>query len=249
MLSAILASSNSMGAFQSSLNNTSNNIANMNTTAFKRNTVQFSDLISGDAKQVPAGAQVGRIIPRGFAQGPITSTNREQDVAINGRGFFVVQTAEGTFKYTRDGAFVRNSGGQLTTAAGDVVQPPITIPADTITMSIATDGTVQVTTTSSRGVTQTLGQIQLANFQNQELLKPESGNLWVETEGSGPPTISTPGTSGAGTLKQSCLEQSNVDLTTELTNLVTTQQAFSANSKAVNTMMTMVGSGLSLFGQ
>lgn len=249
MLSAILSSSNAMGAFQSALNNTSNNIANMNTTAFKRNSIQFSDLMSDDVTNTPAGAQAGRILPRGFAQGAIITTNREQDLAINGRGFFVVQSENGTMKYTRDGSFVRDANGRLATSGGLVVQPPITVPADTITMSITPDGTVTVMTSSKRNVTQTLGQIQLANFQNQELLTPESGNLWVESEGSGPPTISAPGTSGTGTLKQACLEQSNVDLTQELTQLVSTQQAFAANSKAVNTTMNLLGSGLGLFGQ
>ena len=248
MLNGLFTSATAMDAFSTALDNTSNNMANVNTTAFKRTNLNFADLVyQGDLnQQVGTGVRVASITPGGFKTGTLNKTGRENDVAINGSGFLVVQTSDGTFHYSRDGALSRDSNGTLVTNAGNIVQPPIQIPSDTISTSIAPDGTVSVLTSSSPGVTKVLGQIQLANFPNPEGLMIEPGNLYAESVSSGPPSIGTPGTSGLGTLQQYTLEMSNVDVSTELTSMVTTQQAFAANSKVVNTSSQMLQSAMAL---
>ena len=167
-------------------------------------------------------------------------------MAINGKGFLAVQVADGTTKYTRDGSLHRDSTGRLVTNAGNIVQPPITIPSNTTSITIGTDGTVQVTTGSAPGVPKTVGQIQLARFPNQEGLLIEAGNLYSESAASGAPTLGSPGSTGFGELQQRNLEQSNVDVTSELVAIVTAQQAYGANSKVVNTANQLLTSALSI---
>ena len=248
MLTGLFSAANALDAFQTSLNNTSNNLANVNTTAFKRSVIGFEDLNYNGANnsQVGHGVQVSAISPKGFAQGPLLSTGRDLDVAINGKGFLTVQLPDGSTKYTRDGSLHRDSTGRLVTNAGNIVQPPITIPSNTVSITVGSDGTVQVITSSAPGVPKSVGQVQLARFGNQEGLLIEPGNLYSETVASGPPTIGTPGTIGLGELKQGNLEQSNVDLTSELVALVTAQQAYAANSKVVNTANQIVSSALNI---
>lgn len=196
--------------------------------------------------QVGNGTKIASVSPRGFEQGKIQSTGRDTDVAINGKGFFAVALPDGTVQYTRDGSLSKDATGRLVTATGNIVQPPITVPTDTLTMSIGSDGTVSVLTASSPNTPKVLGQIHLASFPNQEGLLSVGNNLWSETVASGPPALGAPGSGVLGTLQQANLELSNVDVSTELTNLVTTQQAYSANSKIVTTTNQMVVSALSL---
>lgn len=248
MLNGLFTSATAMDAFSTSLDNTSNNLANINTTAFKRSTVNFADLVyQGDlGNQIGSGTRVASITPTGITDGVINKTGRDQDVAINGNGFLVVQSPDGNFHYTRDGALTRDANGMLVTSSGNTVQPPIQIPMDTLSMSIATDGTVSVLTSSAPGVTKVLGQIQLANFVNPEGLSIMPGNLYDESIASGPPAIGSPGTDGLGSIQQYALEMSNVDVSTELASMVTTQQAFAANSKVVGTTNQMLQSAMSL---
>ena len=248
MLTGLFTSANALSSFQTSMDNTSNNLANINTTAFKKSTVSFQDLMYTGSlnQQVGNGVKVAAVGTRGFGQGTITKTGRDTDIAINGKGFLIVQIPDGTFQYTRDGSLSRDANGRLVTNAGYIVQPPITIPADTLSTSIALDGTVTVMTSSAPNVPKVIGQIQLAGFTNQEGLKIEAGNLYSETAASGPPLIATPGTSALGQLQQSNLEQSNVNLSSELTTMVTTQQAYAANSKVINTTTQMISSALAL---
>ena len=248
MLTGLYASASAMNAFQTSLNNTANNLANIQTTAFKRSVVDFEGLsyAGNPGYQSGNGVRVSSISPRGFAQGTITATGNELDVAINGRGFLVVQNQNGTTQFTRDGSLSVDATGRLVTNDGLVVQPPITIPPNTLSTSIASDGTVTVLTSSSPTTPKTIGQLQLASFVNQEGLQIEAGNLYSQSAESGPPTIGTPGVGELGTLKSGSLEQSNTDVTTELTNLVTTQQAYTANSKVIGTTTQMVTSALSV---
>jgi flagellar basal-body rod protein FlgG len=248
MLSGLYTSANAMSAFQTSLDNTANNLANVNTTSFKRNVVGFEDLTytGNPGYQVGNGVRIGSITPRGFAQGTLTTTGNPTDVAITGTGFLIVQLPDGSTQYTRDGSLSISGTGQLVTSEGYIVQPAITIPANTISTSIGSDGTVTVLTSSAPNTPKTLGQIQLASFINQEGLYQQPNNLYSQSAASGPPTIGTPGTNNLGTLQSGSLEQSNVDVTTELTNLVTTQQAYTANSKVIGTTNQMVGSALSI---
>ena len=248
MLTSLFTASTALDAYQTSLDNTSNNLANINTTAFKSSSINFQDLFySGpNMGQTGHGISVAEISPKGFSQGQTVPTQRDNDLAINGQGFFMVQLTDGQIQYTRDGSFHRDPGGRMVTNEGYVVLPPITIPANTLSTNIAMDGTVSVITSNGSGVPKVIGQIQLAEFGNQEGLRIEPGNLYSETPNSGPPIIGTPGTLGLGKVQQFALEQSNVDVTTELTKMVTTQQAFSANSKVVNASSQMITSALSL---
>lgn len=248
MLTGLSTASNAMNAFQTQLDNTANNLANMNTTAFKRNVVSFQDFVYGGLgnNQVGTGVRVASVGPLGFAQGTVTPTGRDTDVAINGKGFLVVALPNGAIQYTRDGSLHRDSTGRLVTNDGNILQPPITIPADTLTTTITADGSVMVVTSSAPSVPKVIGQIQLASFVNQEGLKQEAGNLYSETIASGPATIGTPGAAGLGQLEGASLEQSNVDVTTELTSLVTSQQAYVANSKVITTTNQMLTSTMGL---
>jgi flagellar basal-body rod protein FlgG len=247
MIQGLFTASTAMDGFQTLMDTTSNNMANVSTTAFKRSVVGFEDLsyIGPDNLQVGQGVRVGSISPRGFAQGSLVQTGRNLDVAINGTGFFVVQVSDGTTRYTRDGSLQVDPQGRLVTTAGNIVQPPITIPLNATSTTIAADGTVSVITSASP-TPKVLGQIQLAQFPNQEGLMMLAGNLYSETSASGPPTVSNPNSNGLGTLKQGSLEQSNVDVPTELLNLVTAQQGYNANSRVVGTTTQMMSSALNM---
>ncbi|MBS0203075.1 MAG: flagellar hook-basal body complex protein [Planctomycetes bacterium] len=246
MLNGLFTATSAMDAFQTSVETTANNLANSNTTAFKRSIVDFQDLIySGPTNlQLGHGVKVADISTRDFKQGAEESTGAELDLFISGGGFFAVQHADGTTKYTRDGSFQRDALGQLVTAQGDIVQPPIVFPADTVSTNISIDGVVSVVTGS--GEVKTLGQLQLTSFPNPAGLQQEANNLYSETPASGTPTTGIPGTSNLGSVRQRSLEQSNVDLTTEMTSLVTAQRAYDANSRVVKTADQIISSALDI---
>ncbi len=248
MLTGLSTATTALGSFQTSLSNIANNLANVETTAFKSSVVGFQDLVySGPAGlQVGNGVKVGSISPKGFTQGTINSTGRDTDLAIQGKGFFAVQLPNGTIKYTRDGSFTKGANGRLVTSAGNILQPQITIPIDALATTISPNGTVSIVTSSAPNTPKVIGQIQTVSFENQEGLLIEAGNLYSETLSSGPPNSGTPGTGILGSIKQSSLEQSNVDTTTELTSMVTAQQGYSANSKVINTTNQMLVSALGL---
>jgi len=249
MLTGYYSSQSALTAFQTSIDNTSNNLANMNTTAFKRNVVGYQDTgYNGPVmNQIGTGVKVGSISPTGFTQGTLLPTGNDTDIAIIGTGLLPVQMPDGTTRYTRDGSLHRDDTGRLVTSAGNTTIPPITFPSDTTKIMIGVDGTVTVLTGSSPTVPKTLGQLQLVSFVNQEGLQLETGNLYSETLASGPPTTGTPSLNGLGNLQQGSLEQSNVNMTSELTTLVATQQAYTANSKALATMTQMVSQSMELF--
>jgi flagellar basal-body rod protein FlgG len=248
MLTGFFTSANAMDAFQTSLDNTSNNLANVNTTAFKRTVTNFEDLIySGDVNhQIGNGIRIASITPTGFQQGTFMSTGNPTDMMIDGKGFYQIQVEDGSIMYSRDGAFHRDPSNRLVNNAGFPLQPPITLPSDTLSITISAGGTVSVLTSSSPSTPKVIGQIQLASFPNQESLKLEAGNLYSQTVDSGPPSVGTPGTGGLGRIQQGGLEQSNVDVTTELTSLLTAQQGFTANSKVVTTTNSMLVSTLQM---
>ena len=248
MLAGLYTAATALDAFQTSLSNSSNNLANVNTTAFKRNVVSFEDLTyTGPTYgQVGHGVNVAAISPRGFKEGAINNTGRELDVAISGNGLIPVQLPNGTIQYTRDGGLQRDAAGHLATSKGYLVQPPITIPTDTTSITIGTDGTVSVITSSAPKISKVLGQIQLAHFVNQEGLLSQAGNLYSETAASGPPTLVIAGTNGTGQLLQRNLEQSNVDVSTELTAIVTAQSGYSTNSRVVKSADQMLSTALAI---
>lgn len=247
MIGGLFTASTAMDAFQTSLATTANNLANVNTTAFKRSAVNFQDLIytGPDNLQVGHGVRISDT-QQDIKQGTIQVTDQELDLSVNGNGYFSVQLSDGTTHYTRDGSFKKDALGRLVTSQGYLVQPPITFPADTISTSISTSGVVSVVTASAPTQIKVLGQIQLTNFSNPAGLEAEANNLYQESPNSGAPVTGVAGTNGLGTIKQHSLEQSNVDMTTEIANLVTSQQAFSANSQVLVTSSQVLQSSLNL---
>lgn len=235
MLFGFHTAATALDSFQRSLDVSANNLSNINSTAFKRSVIDFQELQdTGDhLNQVGRGVFVSSISSRDFQQGPALFTGNELDVMIDGQGFFAVQTPDGSIQYTRDGAFHRDVLGRMVTTEGHILQPPITFPADTRNISIDEHGIVSVLTGSSPTAPQILGQITLTNFQNIEGLRAETGNRYSETASSGSPTSSPPGTNAAGIVKQRNLEQSNVDVTSEMTTLIAAQRAYGINSKSL----------------
>lgn len=227
----------------------SNNLANVNTTGYKKSRPLFEDLIYQNIRQVgsqttqntqlPTGLQLGTGVrtvatEKLHTQGNIQQTGNSLDVAINGRGFIQILMPNGDIDYTRDGSFKLDSNGQLVTSGGLIVQPNITIPQDAISISIGTDGSVNVVQPGSAAATN-VGQIQLADFVNPTGLEPIGQNLFRESVASGPPIVGTAGENELGTLQQGSLETSNVNVVEELVNMIETQRAYEMNSKAIST--------------
>ena len=227
----------------------SNNLANVNTTGFKRGRAVFEDLFYQNIRQVGAQSSVSTELPSGLSlgtgvrivatqkihsQGNVTQTNNPLDVAINGRGFFQILLPDGTQAYTRDGSFQVDLNGQMVTANGYTLQPGITIPSDALSVTIGSDGVVSVLTPGNSAPSQ-VGNLQLADFINPAGLQPMGENLFLETVASGAAQVGTPGQNGLGLLNQGSLENSNVNVVEELVNMIETQRAYEMNSKAIQT--------------
>ncbi|HVY17754.1 MAG TPA: flagellar basal-body rod protein FlgG [Rhodopila sp.] len=237
-----------MQAQQTNVEVISNNMANMTTTGFKRRRAEFQDLIyqnlrrvgansSDSGTVVPSGAQVGlgvktAAIYRINEQGNLQQTSNTLDLAIQGNGYFQVTTPSGDTAYTRDGTFALAADGTIVTADGYTVQPGVQIPANATGVTINTSGQVQVTL-SGQTAPQTVGQIQLAVFPNEAGLDSQGGNLFAQTAASGAPVVGNAGTAGYGTVMQGFIETSNVNVVTEITNLITAQRAYEMNSKVI----------------
>ena len=237
-----------LDAQQTRLNVISNNLANVNTTGFKRDRAMFEDLLYQNIRQAggqtslttqaPTGLMQGtgtRIIAteKIHAQGNMINTQNALDIAINGEGFFQITQADGTTAYSRDGSFKLSSTGQLVTSTGQPLAPAIVIPANASSITIGEDGIVSVELFAGGGAQQ-LGQIQTARFINPPGLTPVGGNLYKETVASGAPQVLNPGTQAAGTLRQGMLESSNVNVVEEMVNMIETQRAYEINSKAIS---------------
>lgn len=228
----------------------SNNIANMNTTAYQRRRAEFQDLLyqnqrrvgaeSSDANTiVPAGVQVGlgvktAAVYRITEQGNLTLTENPLDLAINGEGFFQITLPNGDTAYTRAGSFQLDGDGDLVTVDGYTVQPGITIPANAVDISVNGSGQVLVSI-DGQVQQQNLGQLELARFPNDAGLLAVGDNLFLETPASGAPQTAVPQTAGYGSIQQGFLETSNVNVVEEITNLITAQRAYEMNSKVIET--------------
>jgi flagellar basal-body rod protein FlgG len=228
----------------------SNNIANLNTTAFKRQRAEFQDLLYQSERRVgttssdtgtivPVGVQIGSgvkaaAVYRMSDQGNLINTNNSLDLAIQGRGYFQIQMPDGTTAYTRAGSLQLSPTGEIVTADGYVVEPGITLPASTTAIMVNANGQVLATITGQQQP-QTVGQLQLANFPNEAGLQAQGGNYLTETPASGSPTVGNPGTTSFGSIQQGYLETSNVNIVTEITNLITAQRAYEMNSKVIQT--------------
>jgi flagellar basal-body rod protein FlgG len=248
MIRSLWIAKTGLDAQQTQLDVVTNNLANVSTSGFKRARAVFEDLLyqtlrqpgaqSSQQTQIPSGLQLGLgtrpiATERIHTQGPLTQTGNSLDVAIQGQGFFQVLLPDGTTAYTRDGAFQKDSTGQLVTSSGYALQPAITIPADAQTITIGSDGTVTVQQAGQTAPTQ-IGTVQLVTFVNPGGLQSVGENLYLETASSGTPTPNTPGTNGAGLLNQTYLEGSNVNVVEELVNMIQTQRAYEINSRAIN---------------
>ncbi len=233
---------------------TANNLANVNTTGFKRGRAVFEDLLyqnngqagaqSSEDTQLNSGLMTGtgvRVVAteKLFNQGNLVQTGNNLDMAIEGRGFFQILLPDGGLGYTRDGTFQVNANGELVTAKGFALQPGITIPEDALSITIGSDGTVSVTQPGVSTPVQT-GTIQLADFINPAGLQPIGQNLFLESGSSGTPQTGTAGLNGLGSITQGSLETSNVNTVEELVNMIETQRAYEMNSKAISTAERML---------
>jgi flagellar basal-body rod protein FlgG len=249
MDAALWVAKTGLDAQQTEMAVVANNLANVNTTGFKASRAVFQDLLYQNVSQVgaastqnteqPSGSELGTGVQlvateKLYTQGDINQTGNTFDLAINGNGFFQVLMPDGTLAYTRDGSFQVSSTGQLVTASGYQVQPAITISQGAQSVTVGTDGTVQVLL-SGQSAPSTVGTIQLANFVNPAGLQPNGQNLLLPSAASGTAQTGTPGVNGLGTLQQGAVESSNVDVVSEMVDMIETQRAYEMNTKAIET--------------
>jgi flagellar basal-body rod protein FlgG len=247
---SLYSAATGMSAMEKKLDVIANNLANIETTGFKRGRPNFEDLFYRHEQMPGAQDSAGQFTPTGisvglgtrvssiqteFRQGAFQLTERELDVAIEGPGFFQAMDPTGEVLYTRSGNFSTNANGELvlgSASIGRLVEPSIVIPEDATLVSISADGTVSVRQPGTPNLTQ-LGNLELVTFINPEGLLKLGDNLYAETDASGSPTAGPPGQEGRGLLRQGALEASNVEPVRELIDLITTQRAFELNSQAV----------------
>ncbi len=249
MESALWAAKTGLDAQQTRMTVTAHNLANVSTTGFKKGRAAFEDLLYQNLRQVGAQGAADTQLPSGlslgtgarvvatekiYTQGNILVTDNALDVAINGRGFFQVLLPDGTQAYTRDGSFQVSSQGQLVTSGGYVVQPAISIPEGTQSLTIGNDGTVSAQVAGQAAPTQ-VGTLQLADFINPAGLQARGENLLLESAASGAAQTGTAGLNGLGSLQSGALESSNVNVVEELVGMIETQRAYEMNSKAIST--------------
>jgi flagellar basal-body rod protein FlgG len=251
---ALWVSKTGLSAQDTNMSTISNNLANVNTTGFKRDRAVFQDLLYQVNRQpgglntqnteLPSGLQLGtgvRVVgtAKQFTQGNLQITEQPLDVAVNGRGFLQVQLPDGQTAYTRDGQFQLNSDGDVVNPSGYALEPNINIPANATNVTIGRDGTVTAVT-DDQAAPINLGQITLADFINPQGLQAIGNNLFKQTNASGDPAEGEPGLAGLGSLEQGSIESSNVEVVEELVNMITTQRAYEMNSKVVSTVDQML---------
>ncbi len=247
-MSVLSIAATGMAAQQLNVEVIANNIANINTTGFKRARAEFTDLIyqaervqgvssRGQDNVVPEGAQLGlgvrtAAIRNLTTQGTLTSTGNQLDIALSGRGWFRITGPNGDTLYTRTGSFNTNATGQIVTGDGYVVQPAMIIPTNAVSVAVSQSGMVSAVI-AGQTAPQTIGQLTLANFPNEAGLNPLGGNLYQQTEASGTAVAGVPGDPGFATINQGYLEASNVDPVKEITDLISAQRAYEMNSKVI----------------
>jgi len=246
MLRAFSTAATGMIAQQTMVDVISNNLANINTNGFKRSQISFQDLMYVKMREAgtevaagitsPGGTEVGSGVKVGstvkvYTAGELENTGRDLDVAISGEGFLQVSLPTGELNYTRDGSLQINANGQLVTTTGYNIEPSISIPSDAVTITVGKEGSVSVTNGS--GSISVVGNLQLARFPNPSGLTSKGDNLLAETDASGSPTVGQAGANGYGTFQAGFLEKSNVQMVTELVNLITAQRAYEVNSRTI----------------
>lgn len=256
MLRSLQTAATGMDAQQRLVDTLSNNIANVNTTGFKKSRPHFNDLLyqnvrapglnSSDGTVAPGGIQVGNgvrlvSIDKNFEQGAIQITGRDTDLMIRGRGFFRIQTPDGQIGYTRDGSFERAADGRLVTSEGLPLVPEIIVPPEATSLKVGLDGIVTVKV-EGEVEPRNLGQVQLANFINPAGLESIGRNLYLQTPASGEPVVTVPGANASGLLGQGELETSNVNIVEEMVQMIQGQRAYELNSKVIKTSDEMLAS-------
>jgi flagellar basal-body rod protein FlgG len=254
MFRALRTAALGMTAQSLRIDNIANNLANVNTTAFKKSTVEFQDLFyqsfrpAGVADQIntqiPTELQIGHgnravATVKNFAQGDVVNTGNALDMALESEGFFQIQRPDGLIVYTRDGNFHLSSTGQIVNSSGMLLEPAISIPEDAVSINIGAEGIISVILPSEIEPEE-VGQIELAKFINPAGLKNIGGNLYEATAASGQPILGTPGSEGFGTLLQGYLEKSNVDVVQEMVDMIVTERAYEINARAIRTAEQMM---------
>ncbi|MDD4050693.1 MAG: flagellar basal-body rod protein FlgG [candidate division Zixibacteria bacterium] len=249
MIKAMNTAATGMVAQQMNIDNIANNLANVNTTGFKKGRVEFQDILYQNYRKAGTASAVGTTVPvsldvgygaravatsREFSSGSVTVTGNATDLAIGGNGFFQIQMPDGTTSYTRDGSFKISAEGDLVTADGFQVQPTITIPQDATEVSVTIDGQAFVAVIGNE-TPQQIGQLELARFINPAGLSAVGHNLYTETAASGTPITGTPATDGFGRIDQGSLEASNVSVVDEMVNMIMAQRSYEINSKVIQT--------------
>lgn len=253
---ALKIAATGMAAQQMRVETISNNLANMSTTGYNTRRAEFSDLHyqqmaragtvnAADGTVLPTGVQLGlgvrpAAVSVNLAQGSLSATGGDLDIAIDGNGYLEVTLPSGQSGYTRDGALKRSADGLIVTSDGFPVVPEITIPTDARSLSVNADGEVYVYFQETAEA-QLIGQIDLAGFTNPKGLEAMGSNLFLETEASGPPLVSSPGTDGLGTVRQGYLEDSSVDPVREVTELIEAQRGYELNAKVISAADQMLG--------
>jgi len=260
MIRALFTAASGMQAETLNIDVISNNLANINTSGFKKSRAEFQDLIyqsirepgakSTISTEIPTGIQVGLgvkpvAVNRVFSQGNFKHTGNPLDLVIEGDGFFQVTMPDGTIVYTRSGSFSKDSTGRLVTNDGYPLEPAITIPADAISITIGDDGTVSILRPGETTSTE-VGSIQLAKFVNPAGLKSLGKNLFLNTQSSGDPIQGTPGLEGFGTITQGFLEMSNVDIVEELVEMIVAQRSYETNARAIRASDEMLNRAINL---
>jgi flagellar basal-body rod protein FlgG len=259
---ALYTAATGMAAQELNVQVISNNIANLQTTGYKKQRAAFQDLIYDHVSRVgaqassqgtilPVGIDLGGGVktvgtPRMMTQGTLSPTGNTLDLAVRGDGFFKILMPDGTFSYTRDGSFQMDNQGRIVNAQGNPVQPTITIPQNASGITINTQGQVSVTLPGSTAST-TIGQIGLTRFINEAGLNPVGDNLFTDTPASGPPQDGIASADGYGDLQQGNLEQANVEVVSEISNLIAAQRAYEMNSKVISAADQMMQSTSNLF--
>ena len=260
MMRSLWTAGTGMRAQQTNLDVISNNLANVNTTGFKKSRTDFQDLMyqtlrsagssTGPDSTLPSGVEMGHGVKqvatqRIYLQGSMQETGNDLDLAIQGDGFFQVTTPDGTVAYTRDGTFKRDEQGRMVTSEGYPLEPSITLPANATEVNISSTGLVSVKIPNQTDAEE-VGQITLARFINPAGLSAQGGNLFLPTAASGDATTNNPGTDGTGTVQQRYIEMSNVQVVEEMVNMIVAQRAYEINSKAITTSddMLSIAAGL-----
>jgi flagellar basal-body rod protein FlgG len=261
-MQALHTAATGMAAQELNVQVISNNIANLRTTGFKKQTAAFQDLIyehvrrvgaqsSDQGTIVPVGVDIGGGVktvgtPRSMTQGTLSQTGNDLDLAVSGEGFFKILMPDGTFQYTRDGTFQMDNQGRVVTAQGNPVQPTITIPNNASGLTVNVQGQVSVTLPGST-TSAVQGQLSLTRFINKAGLQPVGSNQFTETPSSGPPQDGTATAEGYGTITQGSLEQANVDVVSEMSDLIAAQRAYEMNAKVISAADQMMQSTTALF--